>query len=192
MFVTKRKIITSRFFPWCTMRDLQKNLNIILQPPNFWITSPFCRPPFLAKIFRHPYFHQFWKSWTLLPLWRGRGVQALVTWPLLSCIARITQLASSMEGDNPVIYLLSMTQCILSLHVSNVSSMVLHCSTCLCIHKIVLVVGSFHKFTHHQFLKIVILKIVDFWFQKLFYLWGQCFQISVIYFRSPTTFVFIF
>ena len=116
----------------------------------------------------------------------------MVTGPLLFYIARINQLSSSMEGENPVTYFLSMSQCILSLHVSNVSSMVLNWSTCLFIHKIVLVAGSFDKFTHHQFSKNCGIKNCDFWFQKLFYLRWQCFQILVNYFISPTTFVFIF
>ena len=98
--------------------------------------------------------------------------------------------------DNPVTYLLSISQCILSLHVSNVSSMVLNWSSCLYIHKIVPVEASSHKFYNclptTSFLKIVVLKIVTSGSKKNFFLRGKCFQISVNCFRSPTLFVFTF
>ena len=120
-------------------------------------------------------------------------LRTMVTRPLLFYIARITPLSPSMEGVNPVTYLLSMSQCILSLHVSNVSLMVLNWSSCLNIHKIILVVVSSQKFCNclltTSFLNIVLLKIVTSDSKNLR---GQCFQISVNYFRSPTIFVLTF
>ena len=66
----KGKINKSRFFSMCVIRNLQKNFNIIWQPPisRQPPLPPFClRPPFLAKIFRplpSHHLHQFWKSAT--------------------------------------------------------------------------------------------------------------------------------
>ena len=48
--------------------ESQKNPQYNMSTPQFCLTPPL---PFLAKIFRPPHFHQFWKNQTPLPLWRG-------------------------------------------------------------------------------------------------------------------------
>ena len=153
-----------------------RNLQVWYGNPPFLLKPP--SPPFSNKNFQTPPFPSILKKSNSSPFMKGEGEGGQV---------------ESMEEVNPVTYLLSMSQCILSLHVSNVSLMVLNWSSCLNIHKIILVVVSSQKFCNclltTSFLNIVLLKIVTSDSKNLR---GQCFQISVNYFRSPTTFVFTF
>ena len=147
MFVNKGEINTSRFFLYDASWGISKKTSI-------WYSNP----PFLVKPQQKfsdlpPISINSEKVELPPPFMKGggrgdggRGGWTMVTRPLLFYIARVTLLTSSMEGVKPVTYLLSISQCIISLHVSKVSLMVLNWSSCLNIYKIVPVVVSSQTF----------------------------------------------
>ena len=74
-FVNKGTIKTSRFFFICyIMKNLQKNLNIIWQPPLLDKS-----PPYLALPIPPPHT-------PCTPLYEGGGVQIMIDPPLHTCI----------------------------------------------------------------------------------------------------------